>query len=816
MLTLRKDVVAFAVLFLVAGLLPAIAQSRQSTNTVRSFAGHGADTNDYGYDSQSGGDSAHEITSLVQGPGGAFYGTSMTFNSVIHSLPQNQSYVDNYYTGTVFKVAPDGTASRLYSFEGPIDTGPLGLHTSSTPRGIVPGYDGYFYGITAYDGAHFNGTFFRISPGGTLETLHSFTEAEGIQNSPGTLQLARGLDGSFYGTAPAGGAHGHGTVFKITSGGSVTVLHSFDGSDGDMPLGGLVLGRDLAFYGTTAQGGDNGLGTVFKITSGGLFTPLHSFNGSDGAGPFTALTQDKNGNLYGTTGNGGTADVVPGGARGYGTVFKITPTGTLTPLHIFTAPASNKTNPDGVFPNTLTRGRDGNFYGVTGGGGLFASGVVFAITPSGDFTTLYSFLAKNPDNTNYDGANPRLIAQGSDGNLYGATSYGGTSGFGVVFQLAQMVRLDVLHDFTNTDGITPLGIVEANDGLFYGTAYSSNQGVGFGTVFKITRAGALTVLHTFGYARPNGGLIQAQDGDFYGTTGGDVAGNYLYRITPTGNFTDIFDFSTGVEGRHPVAGVIQGSDGALYGTTYDSGTTGGGTVFRRDASGTVTPLHAFTGDEGYAPTASLLQASDGLFYGTTSRGGIEANSGYGSVFRITATGDFKVLHRFDPSKEQLHPICGLTEGRDGSLYGVTQGIYGGGAIFKLQKDDGSNADTLQTVHNFNNNEGANPSASLLQASDGNLYGLLSAGGSTISGGVGAIFKVTPTGGFMILYRFSGLDGNWPYSAPLIEGSDGYLYGVTGGGGAYGNGVFFRLDVGLPKKRGASPISAGPIRTPRGH
>src|SRR5262249_47192397 len=137
-------------------------------------------------------------------------------------------------------------------------------------------------------------------------------------------------------------------------------------------------------------------------------------------------------------------------------------------------------------------------------------------------------------------------------------------------------------------------------------------------------------------------------------------------------------------------------------------------------------------------------------------------------------------------------------------------------IFKLQKDDGSNTDTLQTVHDFNNNEGGNPSASLLAATDGSLYGIISAGDSTVSGGVGAIYKVTPTGAVMIVYRFSGLDGNWPYGAPLIEGRDGYLYGVTGGGGAYGNGVFFRLDIGLPKKRVVLPIQSGPIGTPRGH
>ena len=200
-----------------------------------------------------------------------------------------------------------------------------------------------------------------------LSTLVNFAGPNGAEPRYGSLVL--GPDGNFYGTTRGGGAHSRGTVFKMTPGGTLTTLYSFcsqsNCSDGSDPDAGLALGSDLNFYGTTTAGGTSGDGTVFKITSNGTLTTLHSFTGSDGSGPTGTLLQSSDNNFYGTT--------PAEGANGFGTVFKITPTGTLTTLYNFCALSGCA---DGGTPFAgLVRGADGNFYGATSSGG---AGVVSA------------------------------------------------------------------------------------------------------------------------------------------------------------------------------------------------------------------------------------------------------------------------------------------------------------------------------------------------------------------------------------------------------------------------------------------------------
>ena len=214
--------------------------------------------------------------------------------------------------------------------------------------------DGNFYGTTEWGGAYGLGTVFKISPGGTLTTLYSFC-AGGLSCADGSLPtagLVQAADGNLYGTTAEGGANTDGTVFKITPGGSLTTLHSFEGNDGGLPEAALVQATDGNLYGTTSWGGSGGYGTVYKITLGGTLTTLHSFSGypTDGGDPYAALVQATDGNLYGTTWRGGSYDE--------GTIFKITPTGTLTTLHSFDGT-------DGSFVQAgLVQASDGNFYGT--------------------------------------------------------------------------------------------------------------------------------------------------------------------------------------------------------------------------------------------------------------------------------------------------------------------------------------------------------------------------------------------------------------------------------------------------------------------
>jgi len=367
------------------------------------------------------------------------------------------------------------------------------------------------------------------------------------------------------------------------------------------------------------------LTTVLLLPNRGVASVvvLHSFNGSDGQSPVASLIQGSDGDFYGTTVNGGTSAV--------GTVFKISPSGTLTTLHSF--PGAAGANPwAGV-----VMGSDGNFYGTTEFGGASGGGTVFKIPPSGTLTTLHSF-----DYT--DGGQPESsLIQGTDGNFYGTTYNGGASGYGTVFRITPTGTLTTLHSFTKLDGANPNGLIRGSDGNYYGTTAGSANTPPYGTVFLIAPSGTLTTLHSFSWwdgGCPAAGLVEAKDGNFYGTTqfGGASGGGTVFSMTPAGTITTLHSFN-GPDGSHPVANLIQAKDGNFYGTTEYGGTPGTGTVFMITTIGTLTTLHSFTGLDGHDPVGGLIQGSDGNFYGTTSYGGYGPNQycgsyGCGTVFML--------------------------------------------------------------------------------------------------------------------------------------------------------------------------------------
>jgi uncharacterized repeat protein (TIGR03803 family) len=344
----------------------------------------------------------------------------------------------------------------------------------------------------------------------TLSTLHSFNGGDG--RSP-EAALVQGSDGNFYGTTALGGAHFKGTVFKIDATGNLTMLHSFSGSPGDgaLPVGGLVQGSDGNFYGTTSSGGAFFQGTVFRMTPSGTVTVLHSFNSFLGGGavPIAGLVEGSDGNFYGTT--------VLGGAHFKGSVFKIDATGSLTTLHSFSGSPSEGANP----VTALIQGADGNFYGTTASGGAHSQGTAFRITPAGSLTVLHSFSGHPAE-----GAVPfAALVQGSDGNFYGATALGGAHSKGTVFKIDGTGNLTTLHSFSGSpnEGANPVAaLMQGSDGNFYGTTALGGAHLK-GTVFSIDVTGSLTTLHSFSGspgegAVPFGGLVQGSDGNFYGTT----------------------------------------------------------------------------------------------------------------------------------------------------------------------------------------------------------------------------------------------------------------------------------------------------------
>ena len=350
---------------------------------------------------------------------------------------------------------------------------------------------------------------------------------------------------------------------------TLTTLHSFSGGDGAFPQAALVQGRDGNFYGLTSQGGTSGNnGTVFKINAAGILTPLWQFTGgTDGFNPWGGLVEGRHGKFYGTAGQGG--------SYGLGTVYRITARGRLTPLWQFIGDG------DGGAPfAALVRGRDGDFYGTSLGGPESIYGTVYKITDRGRLTPLWQFSGRA------DGAAPwGALVQGNDGDFYGTALGGPGSQYGTVFKITSAGVLTPLYQFTGSeDGGGPAGLVQGRDGDFYGaTAYGGKSGRG--TVFKISSAGALTPLYQFGGGADGGGpfaaLAQGSDGNFYGTTtqGGTNDLGTVFTITPAGILTTLHQFS-GVDGRIPLAALVQGRDGHFYGTTANGGADDKGTVFK--------------------------------------------------------------------------------------------------------------------------------------------------------------------------------------------------------------------------------------------
>lgn len=380
-------------------------------------------------------------------------------------------------------------------------------------------------------------------------------------------------------------------ALAVTSSAQVlSTLASFDQSNGSEPEAPLVQGADGNFYGTTSTGGSGGLGSIFRITPSGALTTLYSFCAQhpclDGVLPEAGLVQGTDGNFYGTTSAGGSDQ----GSGGGGTVFKITPDGTLTTLYRFCLQTGCT---DGGAPLAgLVQGSDGNFYGTTSyGGGPNLDGTVFKITPTGSLTTLYSFCSQANCT---DGNQPHAgLVQATNGDFYGTALGGGANNCGTVFKITSSGTLTTLYSFCSldqrADGGTPqAGLVQATDGNLYGTTsdYGANDG---GTIFEITPSGALTTLYSLNPLTDGstsvGYLVQASDGNFYGTTSftGAHGGGTAFKITPGGIFTTLYSFCSEPncsDGTYPHAGLVQGSNGNFYGTTEEGGANGPyGTVF---------------------------------------------------------------------------------------------------------------------------------------------------------------------------------------------------------------------------------------------
>jgi uncharacterized repeat protein (TIGR03803 family) len=702
-------------------------------------------------------------------------------------------------------------AQPLYA-QVPLDV----LHTFSrdTPPLTMYGLGPLVQGsdVNFYFGQSGPSDFFRMTTAGSVTLLNKL-------DTPLNPDLIRAADGELYGTTFSGGL-GFGTIVRVSSAGMMTTLYTFQGGSGGRNPRSLIQASDGNFYGslrgTRPDCSFAEDGGIFRMTPDGIVTilatslpPAQLMQAADGnlygvnaAGIFRLsldgaltllfrfprpfddlylhpLVQASDGNFYGTSTDSW-------GAPDASNVFRMTPQGVVTILHSFPIPE----NIYAVIGAGLTLAPDGNLYGLATAGGAFGRGEVFRITPSsGTYTAVHAFTGW------LDGGNPTSspLTLGADGFLYGTTSNGGAYAQGTIFRMSLDGTLTTLYAVAaGPEGANPrAALVQASDGNFYGTTYYGGL-YDHGTIFRTTPSGATTTLYTFtggqdgGY--PMASLIQGSDGNLYGTTSLNGAYNAgtVFQVTTSGVLRTYHAFAGGADGAYPQAELIQGRDGSFYGTTYGGRTFGHGTVFRMAADGAVTILHVFAGDaEGAEPVAGLLQTADGTLYGTASSDGrpYYENYGpcpllYGTVFSITPTGTFRTLHVFDGTDGRT-PASRLVPARDGTLYGTTSGRCESGAnIFRMNLD-GTVTTLKRDVY----------SPGLVQAADGNFYG------SSHS----QLIQITPTGAVAAVHTFAGL-GEYGYLVPLIQARDGNLYGA-GAGAAYPHGFYayplgflFRVDL----------------------
>ncbi len=602
--------------------------------------------------------------------------------------------------------------------------------------------------------------------------------------------LTEGTDGHLYGTTVGGGAFGAGSVFRMTKSGVVTVLHSFNPDvDGYGSYYALVQARDGHWYGTTYYGPPNscgsscGSGTVFRMTAAGEFSVIRDF-GLELNGPtdLRGLVLGPEGYLYlittqkllrvavegayvevpvrSSAGHALRVLAVVSGADGHlyalaqgSTTMLIRlalPGQEVTILHQFDVPGGRR-----VHRRSCDR-RMGPLCSGPRRTGAHSVGAEFFERP---WTAKSPCWTRRPSPT----ISAESIAPSPDGGAYvtwarlrryNYDDQDWTSWFSLIAPDAGVYVLrPEAPPFVNQFA-TPK-IMLASDGRLYGTMSQGPSAEGFAFVMG---AGAIvTTLHIFpgpseGY-NPQGPLVEAADGHFYGATlwGGTYRFGTVFRITKAGAFSVLYTFAGGVDGGYPNGPLVEGPDGALYGTTQRKGLYDAGTVFRLTRTGELSTVHAFTGDVGgLAPVAGLTLAGDGAFYGTTI---LRGQFDRGTVFRVTPGGAFAVLHSFTDGAGGAYPEDRLLLGPDGHLYGKA-----GSVVFKVTTTGGV---TLMPYSGV----------SLLAAGpDGAFYGVVYCGGSTAGG---YIFRMTVDGTRTALAPI-GCGG----TVTLTAGRDGLLYGTT--------------------------------------
>jgi uncharacterized repeat protein (TIGR03803 family) len=598
------------------------------------------------YAFQGGSDGGRPGGGLIMDSAGNLYGTAASNGSGGF--------------GVVFKITSTGQESVLYNFTGAGDG-------AIPDSGLVMDSQGNLYGTTLYGGAGFAGTVFKVTPTGQETILYSFLDgADGGMPYGGVIMDSAG---NLYGTTNSGGSANAGVVYKLTPSGQEAALYTFTGEeDGGSPYTGVTRDSSGNLYGATYGGGSSNAGVVYKVSPSGQETVLYTFSGgADGALPYSSVILDASGNIYGTT------------SGNAGVVYKVTPSGQESVLYGFQGGVGGAVPEAGVIMDG-----SGNLYGTAGIGGPGGDGVVYELSSSKQETVLFGF----PGGA--DGSDPLSpLVRDSSGNLYGTTVAGGAAGKGLVYKMSSG-KETVLYSFTGgSDGGQPYsGVILDSSNNLYGTT-AHGGAFGYGVVYKVSPSGQETVLYSFtGWgdgAEPYSGLSRDSSGNFYGTTlyGGTFGHGVVYKLTPSGQESVLYSFFGFEDGNLPYGGVILDAGNNVYGTTEEGGEFSEGVVYKVTPFGLETVLYNFTGgSDGDFPQSALVRDSSGNLYGTTHYGG---KVGWGVVFKLTSAGKESVLHSFTGGADGGEPFGNLLLDSSNNIYGTT--IVGGtsnsGVLYKI-------------------------------------------------------------------------------------------------------------------------------------
>ena len=641
--------------------------------------------------------------------------------------------------GTLFRISPSGDMTILKHFNGQSDGG--------YPNGsLIQAKDGWLYGMTTTASSGYYGTIFKISPF-TGQFIVVKMLAVNTDGGRPNGHLVQANDGNFYGITRSGGSTGYGTIFKLTTGGSYSVLKTLNGpTDGWECYGSLMQASDGDFYGMTRRGGTYDYGVIFRYSLTTGYKVLKNLNRAvDAAYPNGDLVE-KGDYLYGMS---------TSGIAFNGVAFKLKKDGTgFSVIHQFNVSAEGG-NPSGSF----MVGSDGYLYGMVYSVSGYAGGI-FKMSTSGSTSSVKKFTSA----TEGEGPLGSLI-QLPDGTLCGMTQYGGKYGKGTIFKRTAAGTFTVLaHMNGAAAGNQPQNkLALGKDSAYYGVTYSGGA-YNWGTIFKVC-GGITTVLKSFNRnvdgSNPSGGLVRGKDGNLYGTTesGGTNGGGTIFRIKPDGtSFVVLRHLTSTTDGSTPkgTLALASGTDSSLYGTTYAGGKNGGGTIFKITQKGAFTVLHHFAyATEGDHVETGLV-FKDSVFYGMTSNAT--------RFYKINPSGIFKVIKTLTYGTDGSYSLGNMIVGTDGYLYGTMSlgGTYGKGVVYKIKTDG-----TMTKLRQINGTtDGSYPKGGLAQSSDGYFYGTTAAGGTN---GVGTIFKVKGDAtGFAVIRNFDLVkDGGTPLSGLIV-------------------------------------------------